>query len=177
MWTGLKPTVLTKTEVHQVIERTSGVHQLIAQILYGSGIRLMECMRLRVKDIEFSYHQIIVRDTKGNEDRVTMLPQRVVEPLQAHLGDVKKQHKIALANGYGTVEMPHALARKYPNAEREWIWQYVFPSEKPSIDPRSGILRRHHLDESGVQKAVRRAAQMVTNTGFTSCGNASPSSA
>jgi len=152
------PTVLTKEEVHLVINRMSGLHQLMAQLLYGSGMRLMECLRLRVKDIEFTHHQIIVRDTKGNEDRVTMLPQRVVAPLKAHLAAVKKMHELALANGYGTVEMPYALGRKYPNAESEWIWQYVFPSKKPSIDPRSGILRRHHADESVLQKAVRRAA-------------------
>ncbi|MCB9152111.1 MAG: integron integrase [Caldilineaceae bacterium] len=155
------PTVLTKEEVRQVIERMSGLQQLMAQLLYGSGMRLMECMRLRIKDIEFAQQQIIVRDTKGNEDRVTMLPQRIVAPLKAHLVEVKKMHELALANGYGTVEMPYALARKYPNAEREWMWQYVFPAQKPSVDPRSGIIRRHHLDESVLQKAVRRAAQQT----------------
>lgn len=155
------PTVLTKEEVRQVIARMSGLQQLMAQLLYGSGMRLMECMRLRIKDIEFAQQQIIVRDTKGNEDRVTMLPQRIVAPLKAHLVEVKKMHELALANGYGTVEMPYALARKYPNAEREWMWQYVFPAQKPSVDPRSGIIRRHHLDESVLQKAVRRAAQQT----------------
>ncbi len=158
------PTVLTKEEVRQVIDRMSGLHQLMAQLLYGSGMRLMEDMRLRVKDIEFAQHQITVRDTKGNEDRVTMLPQRVILPLQEHLVEVKKMHELALANGYGTVEMPYALARKYPNAESEWMWQYVFPARKPSVDPRSGIIRRHHLDESVIQKAVRRAAQQTNIT-------------
>jgi integron integrase len=136
----------------------TGLHQLMAQVLYGSGMRLMECMRLRVKDLEFSKHPIIVRNTKGNEDRITMLPQRVVAPLQEYLKTIKEFHTADLAAGYGTVEMPYALARKYPNAEREWIWQYVFPSEKLSVDPRSGIIRRHHLDESRLQKAIRRAA-------------------
>ena len=158
------PTVLTKEEVRQVIARMSGLQQLMAQLLYGSGMRLMECMRLRIKDIEFAQQQIIVRNTKGNEDRVTMLPQRIVAPLKAHLVEVKKMHELALANGYGTVEMPYALARKYPNAEREWMWQYVFPAQKPSVDPRSGIIRRHHLDESVLQKAVRRAAQQTNIT-------------
>lgn len=162
------PTILTKDEVRQVIERMSGLHQLMAQLLYGSGMRLMESgvpwARLRVKDIEFVQHQIIVRDTKGNEDRVTMLPQGVVVPLKEHLVEVRKIHELALANGYGTVEMPYALARKYPNAESEWIWQYVFPAKKPSVDPRSGILRRHHLDESVLQKAVRRAAKQTNIT-------------
>jgi len=120
--------------------------------------------RLRIKDIDFAQNQLMVRDTKGNEDRVTMLPQRVVAPLNAHLAEVKKMHELALANGYGTVEMPYALARKYPNAESEWLWQYVFPAEKPSVDPRSGIIRRHHLDESVLQKAVRRAAPQTNIT-------------
>lgn len=127
------PTVLTKVEVIQVINHMTGLHQLMAQILYGSGMRLMECMRLRVKDLEFSNHQIVVRNTKGNEDRITMLPQRTVVPLQEHLKIVKELHVADLAGGYGTVELPYALARKCPNAEREWMWQYVFPSEKHSV--------------------------------------------
>lgn len=104
----------------------------------------------------FERHQIIVRDTKGNEDRVTLLPQSIAPRLCEHLLEVKQLHETALANGYGTVELPYALSRKYPNAEHEWLWQYVFPSEKVSVDPRSKAVRRHHLDESGLQKAVRR---------------------
>jgi integron integrase len=158
------PVVLTKAEVQQVIARISGLHQMMAKLLYGSGIRLMECLRLRVKDIEFERSQIMVRDTKGNEDRVTMLPQSIVPLLRSHLATVKQLHEADLANGYGMVELPYALERKYPNADREWYWQYVFPSEKHSVDPRSKVVRRHHLDESGLQKAVRRAA---TEAGIT----------
>jgi integron integrase len=158
------PVVLTKAEVQQVIAHMSGLHQMMAKLLYGSGIRLMECLRLRVKDVDFERHQITVRDTKGNEDRVTMLPQTIAPWLRKHLVTVKQLHEADLANGYGTVELPYALARKYPNAEREWYWQYVFPSEKHSVDPRSKAVRRHHLDESGLQKAVRHAA---TEAGIT----------
>jgi integron integrase len=158
------PVVLTKAEVQLVIARISGLHQIMAKLLYGSGIRLMECLRLRVKDIEFEQSQIMVRDTKGNEDRVTMLPQSIAPLLRSHLATVKQLHEADLANGYGMVELPYALERKYPNADREWYWQYVFPSEKHSVDPRSKVVRRHHLDESGLQKAVRRAA---TEAGIT----------
>ncbi|MEZ4710237.1 MAG: integron integrase [Caldilineaceae bacterium] len=152
------PVVLTKKEVHQVIGRMTGLHQMMAKLLYGSGIRLMECLRLRVKDADFDRNQLIIRDTKGNEDRVTMLPQTVAPLLSEHLIAVQQQHVSDLAAGYGSVELPFALARKYPNADREWYWQYVFPSDKFSVDPRSKIVRRHHLDPSGLQKAVRRAA-------------------
>lgn len=152
------PVVLTKAEVQLVIGQMSGLHQMMAKLLYGSGIRLMECLRLRVKDVDFERHQITVRDTKGNEDRVTMLPQVVAPLLRNHLVTVKHLHETDLANGYGMVELPYALARKYPNADREWYWQYIFPSEKHSVDPRSKVVRRHHLDESSLQKAVRRAA-------------------
>ena len=158
------PVVLTKAEVQLVIGKMSGLHQMMAKLLYGSGIRIMECLRLRVKDVDFERHQITVRDTKGNEDRVTMLPQAIAPLLRNHLVTVKKAHEVDLANGYGMVELPYALARKYPNADREWYWQYIFPSEKHSVDPRSKIVRRHHLDESGLQKAVRRAA---TEAGIT----------
>jgi len=158
------PVVLTKAEVQQVIAQMTGLHQMMAKLLYGSGIRLMECLRLRVKDIEFERSQIMVRDTKGNEDRVTMLPQSIAPLLRGHLVTVKQLHEADLANGYGMVELPYALARKYTTADREWYWQYVFPSEKHSVDPRSKVVRRHHLDESGLQKAVRRAA---TEAGIT----------
>ncbi len=153
------PTVLTQDEVRRVFDHLSGTHQLMAKLLYGSGLRLMECLRLRVKDIDFAQRAIIVRDGKGEQDRVTMLPESLIAPLQKHLQYVKRLHEEDLAKGYGAVYLPYALERKYPNAEREWIWQYVFPSERLSVDPRSGIVRRHHLDESGLQKAVRRAAR------------------
>ena len=152
------PVVLTKSEVQQVLERMSGVHQLMAQLLYGTGMRLMEGIRLRIKDIEFTQHHILVRDTKGNEDRVTMLPQRIIPSLQSHLQSVQKLHQTDLADGFGEVYLPYALERKYPNAAREWIWQYVFPADRLSVDPRSKKTRRHHCDESALQRAVRSAA-------------------
>jgi integron integrase len=153
------PTVLTKEEVHRLLGHLSGDYLLMAKLLYGSGLRLMECLRLRVKDIDFSQRQIIVRDGKGQKDRVTMLPESLIAPLQAHLQSVERLHQEDLARGFGSVYLPYALERKYPNADREWIWQYVFPSQRLSVDPRSGVVRRHHLDESGLQKAVRAAAR------------------
>ena len=153
------PAMLTREEVRQVIAQLSGVYQLQARLLYGSGLRLLECLRLRVKDIDFQRRAITVRDTKGNEDRITMLPDSVIEPLKEHLQRVRRLHEEDLAKGYGSVYLPDALDRKYPNASREWIWQYVFPSDRLSTDPRSGVVRRHHLDESGLQKAVRAAAR------------------
>jgi len=155
------PTVLTKEETRKVLGCLSGTHQLMAKLLYGSGLRLMECVRLRVKDVDFAQRQIIVRDGKGMKDRVTMLPDSLVVPLQEHLQRVKRLHEQDLAQGYGSVYLPFALERKCPNANREWIWQYVFPATKVSRDPRSGAVRRHHLDESGLQKAVRKAARLA----------------
>ncbi len=153
------PSVLTKEEVHRVLGHLSGTHLLMAKLLYGSGLRLMECLRLRVKDLDFAHRQILVCDGKGEKDRVTMLPESLVSPLQDHLRIVKRTHEEDLAKGYGAVYLPYALERKYPNAEREWIWQYVFPANRLSVDPRSGIVRRHHIHESSLQKAVRAAAQ------------------
>jgi integron integrase len=153
------PTVLTKQETFKVMGFLSGTQQLMAKLLYGSGLRLLECIRLRVKDVDFAQHQIVVRDAKGHKDRVTMLPEAVMTPLQEHLRHVKLIHERDLAQGYGSVYLPYALERKYPNAHREWIWQYVFPASKRSKDPRTGAVRRHHVHESGLQKAVRKAAQ------------------
>ncbi len=152
------PTVLTRDEVRLLFRYLSGVNLLMAR-LYGSGLRLMECLRLRVKDLDFNYYTITVRDGKGEQDRITILPESLVNPLQDHLRIVKRTHEEDLAKGYGAVYLPYALERKYPNANREWGWQYVFPSDRLSVDPRSGVVRRHHLDESGLQKAVRQAAQ------------------
>jgi integron integrase len=152
------PIVLSKEEVKSVLARLHGVYSIMGRLFYGSGLRLMECLRLRVKDVDFSTRLIVVRDTKGDEDRVTVLPMSVVEPLQFHLKRVAIQHEEDLRIGRGSVEMPYALARKYPKAEYEWYWQYVFPAEKFSKDPRSGIVRRHHIYETSIQKAVRRAA-------------------
>ena len=131
----------------------------MAKLLYGSGLRLIECVRLRVKDLDFPNRAIIVRDGKGEKDRVTVLPDSLIHPLQEHLRWVKSLHEEDLAKGYGSVYLPYALARKYPNADREWIWQYVFPSKRLSVDPRTGIVRRHHISESSLQKAVREAAR------------------
>jgi len=152
------PTVLTKDEARRVVGLMSGVPQLMAKLLYGSGLRLMECVRLRVKDVDFVQHQIIVRDGKGGKDRITMLPDAIVPALQEHLQRVKLLHESDLAYGNGSVYLPYALDRKYPNASKEWLWQYVFPSDRLSVDPRSNVTRRHHLDENTLQKAVRQAA-------------------
>lgn len=153
------PTVLTVDEVKRVLCRLQGVYHMIGYLLYGGGLRLMECLRLRVKDVDFELRTITLRDTKSNRDRVTVLPEAVIEPLRLHLAKVKAQHDEDMARGYGSVEMPGALARKYPNAEYEWAWQYIFPAGQMSRDPRSGTVRRHHLYETSVQKAVRKAAK------------------
>ncbi len=153
------PTVLTRAEVQRVLAQLTGVQLLMARLLYGSGLRLMECLRLRVKDVDFDMRQITVRDGKGAQDRVTMLPESVIPALQDQLVHARALHEQDLANGYGCVYLPDALERKYPHACREWGWQYVFPSDRISKDPRGEMLRRHHLDESGLQKAIRAAAK------------------
>jgi integron integrase len=153
------PTVLSRQEARQVIAKMDGVYRLMVQIMYGSGLRLMEVMRLRVKDLDFANRQIIVRDGKGENDRITMFPNILLQPLRIHLQQVKSQHELDLSRGYGTVYLPHALERKYPNASREFAWQYVFPAPELSIDPLSGTVQRHHLNESGLQKAVKQAAK------------------
>ncbi|MEN9265431.1 MAG: integron integrase [Thermostichales cyanobacterium BF4_bins_65] len=151
------PTVLTPEEVKVVIVHLSGIHRLVVQLLYGSGLRLTEAQQLRVKDVDFAQCQLAIRNSKGMESRVTMLPETLVQPLQEHLLWVRRQHQEDLEQGYGSVYLPFALERKYPNAEREWIWQFVFPAERLSQDPRSGITRRHHLHESGLQRAIKQA--------------------
>lgn len=158
------PVVLTVAEVQAVLSRLSGSHLLIASLLYGGGMRLMEAVRLRVKDVEFSRREIIVREGKGFKDRVTMLPEAVISALQAHLLKVKTLHTEDLAQGFGEVYLPFALDKKYPNAGHEWGWQYIFPSKNLSIDPRSGKTRRHHLDEKGVQRAVKQAVRAADLT-------------
>jgi integron integrase len=152
------PTVFTQEEVPQVLAHLTGVPALMAGLLYGAGLRLMECVRLRVKDVDFAYRQITVRDGKGAQDRVTMLPQSLVAPLQRHLSKVKLVHEDVLA-GYGEVYLPYAFARKDPHAGTSWAWQYVFPASQRSIDPRTGIARRHHVSETVLQKAVHRAVR------------------
>jgi integron integrase len=147
----------------------SGIPGLMAGLMYGSGLRLMECVRLRVKDIDFARHQIMVRDGKGQKDRVTMLPERFAAPLQEHLAQVKAIYAQDLAQGTAEVYIWPALARKYPNAGKEWIWQYVFPAKGLSVDPRSGKVRRHHINETLVQKAVKEAASRAAIHKKVSC--------
>jgi integron integrase len=153
------PTVFTRDEVHGILTRLTGMPHLMASLLYGAGLRLMECVRLRVKDVDFTYHQITVRDGKGAQDRITMLPRSLAEPLQRHLARVKLLHEEDLLAGYGEVYLPYAFDRKDPHAGTAWVWQYVFPASKRSIDPRSGIERRHHVSEAVLQRAVKEALQ------------------
>jgi len=153
------PIVLTREEVWQVIDQLSGVYQLMAMLLYGTGMRLLECLRLRVKDLDFGQHIIVIHDGKGAKDRITMLPDSLQEPLQKQLTWAKAIHDYDLAQGQGAVYLPDALAKKYPNAPKEWGWQYIFPADKLSTDPRSGNIGRHHTHESNLQKSVRRAVQ------------------
>ena len=153
------PTVLSKDEVARVLAMIPEKYQIMAKLLYGCGLRLMECVRLRVQDMDFDRNQIIVRDGKGQKDRVTMLPAKLKPILADHLERVKIIHQQDLQNGFGAVYVPFALERKYRNAAKEWIWQYVFPAGKISKDPRSGKMRRHHINESGLQKAVRHGAR------------------
>lgn len=155
------PTVFTHAEATAILRRLHGTNWLIGKLLYGSGLRGVEALRLRVKNLQFDRLQIEVRDAKGQKDRLTILPQTVVEPLRRHLVPVRHAHERAMRDGYGGVELPNALARKYPRAPFEWAWQYVFPAPRPSVDPRSGARRRHHLDRSTVQRAVRRAMQQA----------------
>ncbi|MPZ45382.1 MAG: integron integrase [Betaproteobacteria bacterium] len=152
------PVVLTGQEAAAVLDRIHGVHGLVTRLLYGTGMRLMEALRLRVKDVEFSRREILVREGKGAKDRVTMLPETLIGPLRAHLGWVQELHRMDMARGLGEVYLPFALGRKYPSAGREWRWQYVFPADQFSEDPRSGARRRHHLSEQAIQRAVRQAA-------------------
>ncbi len=151
------PVVLTQSEVASLLAHTTGTSGLILRMVYGTGMRIMECMRLRVKDIEFERSEIVIREGKGFKDRITMLPKSLVRPLQEHLARVKLLHEQDLRDGYGEVYMPYALARKYPNAGRNWIWQYAFPSAKISKDPRSSRMARHHADEKAIQRCMSQA--------------------
>lgn len=154
------PVVLTQTEVRRVLDHIDDqTHQLMARLLYGTGMRLMECVRLRVKDVEFERREILVRSGKGDKDRVTMLPDSLIDALRAHLGRVREVWLADRAMGRPGVELPSALARKYPNAPEEWGWFWVFPSRAESTDPRSGITRRHHVYEQNLQRAIKQAMQ------------------
>jgi integron integrase len=151
------PVVLNRTEVRDLLAQLDGPSWLVALLLYGAGLRLLDALRLRVQDIEFERNEILVRDGKGQKDRLTMLPRSAKGPLAERLLQIREIHDRDLAAGSGTVWLPDALERKYPNASTEWRWQYVFPAAGLSIDPRSGAIRRHHLDPTTIQKAMRRA--------------------
>lgn len=151
------PVVFTREEVKILLAQLEGTTWLMATLTYGSGLRLLECLRLRVKDVDFHYKQLLVRDAKGQKDRVTMLPASLIDPLRTHLARIRQLHELDLNAGFGRVYLPHALAAKYPSADREWGWQYVFPSSRRSIDPQSGIERRHHAPEDALQRAVKLA--------------------
>ncbi|RZT09454.1 integron integrase [Duganella sp. CF402] len=153
------PVVLTNDEVQRLLSSTNGTNGLILRLLYGTGMRIMECLRLRVKDVEFTRNEIIIREGKGAKDRVTMLPQTLVAPLREHLHRVQLLHQQDLAEGFGETWLPYALERKYPNANKDWGWQYVFPSRQRSTDPRSGVTRRHHADEKAIQRAMKQATR------------------
>jgi integron integrase len=153
------PVVLTREEVAAVLGQLDGVRWIVASLLYGAGLRLLEALRLRVKDVDFARGEILVRDGKGQKDRVTMLPQRLVLPLQEHLRKAELLHQRDLAEGFGLANLPFALARKYPSAAAEWGWQFVFPSINRSVDPRSKGIFRHHLHEKTIQRGVREAVR------------------
>ena len=153
------PVVLTQDEVAKVLRQLSGVSWIMGTLLYGAGLRLLECLRLRVKDLDFAYNQIVVRDGKGQKDRVTMLPQPVKTPLQQPLQSVQHLHTRDLEAGHGAVSLPDALERTYPHAKRDWAWQYVFPATRLSRDPRTGLVRRHHIHEQVLQRAVHGAGR------------------
>jgi integron integrase len=156
------PVVFTKAEVHEVLSRLDGVPHLIASLLYGSGLRLMDALRLRVKDIDFERTEIVVREGKGAKDRVTMLPRSIKARLQEHVARVELLHKDDLSQGYGEVYLPYALDRKSSKAAKEWKWQYVFPAGKLSVDRRSGKRRRHHTSEDGFHRALKRAISQAS---------------
>jgi len=153
------PSVLSRAEVRRLLSAMRGTKWLMASLLYGAGLRLTECLKLRVKDVDFDYRQILVRNGKGAKDRVTMLPASSIEPLKRQLALAKAMHEADLAAGYGDVELPDALARKYPRAPYQWGWKFVFPSHKLSTDPRTGVIRRHHMFENYLARAVKEAAR------------------
>lgn len=163
------PTVLTQKEVQRVLNCMDGTHLLMAQLLYGCGLRLMECIRLRIQDVDFGQGRVFVRGGKGNKDRTVVLPEAIRPRLADHIARVEALHEKDLREGFGSVYIPESLARKYANACREIGWQYVFPSKKRSEDPRSGIVRRHHVKESGLQKAVKVAVRRAGITKRVGC--------
>jgi integron integrase len=163
------PVVLTREEVRSLLAHLEGTCWLMAALLYGCGLRLMECVRLRVKDIDFEYKQIIIRDAKGQKDRITMLPSNLVDPIRNHLARIKRLHESDIQEGYGHVHLPFAISRKYPQANLEWYWQYVFPAAKRSQDPRTKRIQRHHASEQCLQRAVREAVRKARIVKPASC--------
>ena len=163
------PVVLTEAEMRAILAQLEGRNWLMASLLYGAGLRLMECVRLRVKDIDFEYRQITVRDGKGQKDRITMLPDYSIEMLRRQLERARYLHLHDLAAGHGEVYLPFALERKYQGANRTWTWQYVFPAAQLSLDPRSNKMRRHHLDEKSLQRAVKRAVKAARINKLATC--------
>jgi integron integrase len=166
------PVVLSPDEVRTLLQRLDGgggLYRLMAELMYGAGLRLMECCRLRVKDIDFDRRQIIVREGKGDKDRAVPLPDRLRDAIAEQMLRVRRQHEQDLANGYGSVELPTALERKFVGADRELGWQYLFPSNRLSRDPRSGVIRRHHLHENAIQRAVKGAVRRAGLTKRASC--------
>lgn len=153
------PTVLTRTEVRAILTRMSGTYGLMANLLYGTGMRLMECVRLRVKDVDFERREILIRDGKGAKDRITLLPESLADPLQAYLLHRRMLFDDDSRLGKASVYLPDALERKYPNAATDWVWQYIFPAGSFLTDPRSGVERRHHIDEKLLQRAMKKAVQ------------------
>ncbi|WP_024929966.1 integron integrase [Methylophilus sp. OH31] len=152
------PVVLSTQEVQAILSRLDGNMWLLVSLLYGSGLRVMECLRLRITDIDFAKLEIFVRDAQGHKNRITLLPASLVNPLKAHLQSIEALHIADLAKGFGEVWMPASLAKKYPNAGKDWVWQYVFPSSRLSVEQQSGVVYRHHADEKPIQRAVKKAA-------------------
>lgn len=152
------PVILSKDEVRSVIDELEGTMALIGRLLYGTGMRIGECIRLRIKDVDFTNNMLLIHGGKGDKDRRTYLPKKLLEPLNTHIARVKELHEKDLSQGHGQTSMREALMRKYPNAQREWAWQYVFPATKLAVDPRTGVVRRHHVLEKTIQKTVKKAA-------------------
>jgi integron integrase len=155
------PVVLTPAEARAILSQLTGPYKLMGQIMYGGGLRLMECLRLRVKDIDFGNQSIIVYDGKGGDDRLTILPQSIIAPLKEHLQQVKAIHQKDLNAGFGSVQMPFALEKKFPTAHKQWIWQFIFPASNLYTDPETAATRRHHIHETALQKAVKQATQLA----------------
>jgi integron integrase len=152
---------LTREETKLLLDEIPGINGLIARVLYGTGMRKMECLRLRVQDVDFDYRQIVIRSGKGDKDRVTVLPDVLVEKLHKQLDRARAIHNLDLDEGYGEVALPYALARKYPNAGKEWRWQYVFPATRRSVDPYNGVIRRHHWFDTNVSRAIKEATRNI----------------